>query len=1501
MKKWLAQLIIIILLVHSLPYSGLAVEDTEAPELISYTIESGEYTVGDEVSVRVEARDDSPQIPYVSFFLKKPITGAWQYVSMDHQGDGVYEGTLLIEDGMESGRYVMGFVNLVDAQSNSRTVYREKDDVQGFEVYGTNSDTTAPELISYTIESGEFTVGDEVSVRVEARDDSNQIPYVSFFLKKPITGAWQYVSMDHQGDGVYEGTLLIEDGMESGRYVMGFVNLVDAQSNSRTIYRNEEDTQGFILRYPSSDTVKPTFAKIDSATLELDEGDFQSFKIFASDDLKLKSVDATFVNEINETKTLSSTHVTSDGFNMELPRSAFPKEAATWKLQSLRIQDMNANETIVTEGLSFTVKTLAPITPVDARIVKSNESWSYTTVNQDIYIMPGATLTLGQGTVLNGNVYVGGRLRLTGGVNVKGQLRGTYFTFGYYTPSQDGMVVMSGSNSVYSMTATNQLYDTLPFRLESTPVFEQDGQVSVSGSFIPLSTLYLNGEQLQTKANGTFRVDLKTPEDRTLRFSMTDAYGKIHRWSYRVYKTDVPVVTVTLDSGIYLKGQTVGLTATDGTIHVTRNNQASVYEGPFTLNETVSLSAYAKDEIDRTSETVSRRYEVMTIDPVTNRDTSIQGTAEPGTHVTLTLGADASTVTTDETGRFVFDGLQLTNQSTFSIQATHGMLASDVWTKSIQDVIAPIVTGVSHDHFYAQPVSFTFNEGTATLNGNVVKSPVRIETDGTYELVVKDEANNQTTVRFTLDQQAPVLTGVPNGLTNQIVTPTFNEGVALLNGKSFTSGQSITTDGTYTLIVRDKAGHETKQSFKIDRTAPVVSNVQNGSLNRNITPVFGEGTATLNDKPFTSGTIVSEEGVYELVVKDEAGNVTKLTFTIDKTAVEVQGVTANGHYQTARPTFSEGTATLNDKPFTSGTVVSEEGVYELVVKDEAGNVTKVTFTIDKTAVEVQGVTADGYYQSARPTFSEGTATLNDKPFTSGTVVSEEGVYNLVVKDEAGNVTKVTFTIDKTAVEVQGVTADGYYQSVRPTFSEGTATLNDKPFVSGALVSEEGIYELVVKDKALNVTKVMFTVDKTAVEVQGVTADGHYQSVRPTFSEGTATLNDKTFTSGTVVSEEGVYELEVKDKAGNVTKITFTIDKTAVEVQGVTEEGTYPSAQPTFSEGEATLNGKPFTSGQVITTDGNYTLTVTDRAGNQTVVHFTIDATPPAVSGFTSGKVAYREVKPTFTEGTATLNGKPFLSGTTIATAGKYTLEITDEHGNKRSETFTIDRTSPVVTGVTHRQLTNKDLVIKFNEGTATLNGRRIANQTKVSTSGAYTLRVTDAAGNITQLTFTIDKKAPDRPTLLTLTNKSTRVTGKAEKGAMVYIYYNNRTYKAKASGTGVYRYDMKTTKVGATVSVRALDAAGNLSPLTSLRVLNTFRTFSVNSVRASQTYVTGKGNEGATVQAFVGTKAISKTAKVDSRGNYKLVIPRQKSGVTVTVKMKQSGYQDMKKMIKVTR
>src|SRR5690606_35995478 len=48
---------------------------------------------------------------------------------------------------------------------------------------------------------------------------------------------------------------------------------------------------------------------------------------------------------------------------------------------------------------------------------------------------------------------------------------------------------------------------------------------------------------------------------------------------------------------------------------------------------------------------------------------------------------------------------------------------------------------------------------------------------------------------------------------------------------------------------------------------------------------------------------------------------------------------------TATTTFNEGTALLNGAPYVSGTPVTEEGTYELVVTDAAGNETTVHFVV----------------------------------------------------------------------------------------------------------------------------------------------------------------------------------------------------------------------------------------------------------------------------------------------------------------------------------------------------------------------------------------------------------------------------------------------------------------------------------------------------------------------------------------------------------------------------
>lgn len=126
---------------------------------------------------------------------------------------------------------------------------------------------------------------------------------------------------------------------------------------------------------------------------------------------------------------------------------------------------------------------------------------------------------------------------------------------------------------------------------------------------------------------------------------------------------------------------------------------------------------------------------------------------------------------------------------------------------------------------------------------------------------------------------------------------------------------------------------------------PIVSGVSDGGLyNHTVTPIFDNGTAVLNDAAFTSGTEVTADGVYTLVVTNSIGSTT-VHFSIDTTAPVVSGVTDNGKYnESPTITFNEGTATLNGSPFSSGETVQSEGEYALIVTDSAGNTTSLHFS-----------------------------------------------------------------------------------------------------------------------------------------------------------------------------------------------------------------------------------------------------------------------------------------------------------------------------------------------------------------------------------------------------------------------------------------------------------------------------------------------------------------------------------------------------------------------------
>ncbi len=520
---------------------------------------------------------------------------------------------------------------------------------------------------------------------------------------------------------------------------------------------------------------------------------------------------------------------------------------------------------------------------------------------------------------------------------------------------------------------------------------------------------------------------------------------------------------------------------------------------------------------------------------------------------------------------------------------------------------------------------------TINIKDNIppVATSVSIESSNSNKSYAK--AGDTIKIRFT---SSKVLSETPkvNILGNEIIATSTSE-------KSYEIVYTIKTEDTQGIInfniskLKDNYGNESENISNttdnshviVDTIAPVIDGAIEGrSYKPGVIITSNEGTISLNNLPFVSGSKIDRDGIYTAIAVDAAGNSSQLSFEVDGVPPVISNVEDNTNYNVSvNPIFNEGTALLNGKEFISGAQVSKEGTYNLVVTDRAGNVSTVTFAIDKTPPVIQDVLEGGQYnKDVNPTFNEGTATLNGKPYNSGTSITNEGTHTIVVMDKAGNKSEVTFIIDKTAPIITGAEDGKYYNNDRRVeFNEGVALLDEKEFTSGTTIKDEGEHLLTVVDAAGNQSSIKFVIDKTNPEIYGVENEVSYKDkVVITFNEGEALLNGSKFNNGAEVIEEGTYTIVVTDKAGNSTTKTFVIDKTKPVVTKIKDGETYKEDMtPEFNEGIATLNGKPYTPGTKIDKDGEYALVVTDNAGNETVVKFTIDKSMPLTLNI-NGKV-----------------------------------------------------------------------------------------------------------------------------------------------------------------------------------------------------------------------------------------------------------------------------------------
>ena len=215
---------------------------------------------------------------------------------------------------------------------------------------------------------------------------------------------------------------------------------------------------------------------------------------------------------------------------------------------------------------------------------------------------------------------------------------------------------------------------------------------------------------------------------------------------------------------------------------------------------------------------------------------------------------------------------------------------------------------------------------------------------------------------------------------------------------------------------------------------------------------------------------------------------------------------------------------------------------------------------------------------------------------------------------------------------------------------------------------------------------------------------------------------------------------------------------------------------------------------------------------------------------------------------------------------------------------------------------------------AFVDGQAISSLTPVNSNGNYKITIPKQVGgtaiqikmaksnyrtisetvNVLQdfKTFTYNKP----------TTSTTTIKGKGVAGAKVGVYTSSGTRLAitTVDSQGNYQLTIPKQKVGTVLTLKQAKS-GYQTLAKEVTVLKEFKTFTHSTVKSSSTAITGKGVAGAKVGVYDKNGKRLAITTVNSKGNYKLTIPKQKTGTKLVLKQAKSGYLTLSKNITVVK
>ncbi len=357
-------------------------------------------------------------------------------------------------------------------------------------------------------------------------------------------------------------------------------------------------------------------------------------------------------------------------------------------------------------------------------------------------------------------------------------------------------------------------------------------------------------------------------------------------------------------------------------------------------------------------------------------------------------------------------------------------------------------------------------------------------------------------------------------------------------------------------------------------------------------------------------------------------------------------------------------------------------------------------------------------------------------------------------------TVVTLEIRKNGVALDGITTD----TLAYNFDKGgvyTVTLRDN---FGRIIEKEYTF---VKSLPVGTLAGVDNGGKTKTDVTFTFDAEKYYAV--VYKDGSEFLTDRSGGVLILANDEnsGNYVIKLVNLTDeeNYNEYGFTVNTLAPEttLAGVKNNGTTNGDVSVSWRADDvvcatyTLNGseaQALTSGQKLTAEGSYTVTVTNDLGTVTTLTFTIDKSldytlavgEETVSSVdtTNQTVAIFNNEPLRIS--VTKNGEPldYTFGSVLSDEGIYAVRITDDYGNAVNFTVTIDKSVSYSANVANGLISNGG--VSFTNGekltvTATKDGKVIdyAFGQTLDDEGEYIMTLRDVYGNEKTVTFRIVK------------------------------------------------------------------------------------------------------------------------------------------------------------------